>query len=44
MWPALVGDASAAIALIPWLWAIRIQYPHGGLVIAMSSSSFVAAT
>ncbi len=40
MWPALVGDASAAIALIPWLWAIRIQYPHGGLVIAMSSSEF----
>lgn len=31
-WPALVGCAAAVVALVPWLWALRIQYPHGGYV------------
>ncbi len=31
-WPALVGQVMAGLALLPWLWAVRIQYPHGGLV------------
>lgn len=39
-WPALVGASAAALALVPWLWAIRIQYPHGGMVVALGSSDF----
>ncbi|HEY7993718.1 MAG TPA: glycosyltransferase family 39 protein [Candidatus Eremiobacteraceae bacterium] len=31
-WPILAGCAAAVAALVPWLWAIRIQYPHGGYV------------
>jgi Dolichyl-phosphate-mannose-protein mannosyltransferase len=32
MWPAIASGGIAAAALIPWLWAVRIQYPNGGLV------------
>ncbi|MBV8280849.1 MAG: hypothetical protein JO347_02150, partial [Candidatus Eremiobacteraeota bacterium] len=28
-WPALAWGIAAALALIPWSWAIRIQLPHG---------------
>ena len=31
-WPILASCFAAAIAMIPWLWALRIQYPHGGYV------------
>ena len=31
-WPILASCGSALIALAPWMWAIRIQAPHGGLV------------
>jgi len=31
-WPILAGCGAAAVALVPWAWAIRIQYPHGGYV------------
>jgi len=31
-WPILASCAAAVIALVPWAWAIRIQYPHGGYV------------
>lgn len=40
LWPALIGDLAAALALIPWSWAIRIQYPNGGQVIALTSPEF----
>jgi Dolichyl-phosphate-mannose-protein mannosyltransferase len=40
LWPALVWDTVAAVALVPWLWAVRIQYPHGGLVFSLSSPEF----
>jgi 4-amino-4-deoxy-L-arabinose transferase-like glycosyltransferase len=39
-WPALVGQILAALALLPWLWAVRIQYPHGGLVGNVSAPGF----
>ncbi|HXW50718.1 MAG TPA: glycosyltransferase family 39 protein, partial [Candidatus Acidoferrales bacterium] len=39
-WPALVGQLAAGLAMIPWLWAIRIQFPHGGLVTQLSSPEF----
>ncbi|MBC5806341.1 MAG: glycosyltransferase family 39 protein [Candidatus Eremiobacter antarcticus] len=39
-WPALVAGSAAALALLPWLWAIKVQYPHGGMVIALSSAGF----
>lgn len=31
-WPIIASGAAAIAALIPWVWAIRIQYPHGGYV------------
>lgn len=31
-WPVFAGCVAAVVALVPWLWAIRIQYPHGGYV------------
>lgn len=31
-WPILASGAAALIALVPWMWAIRIQTPNGGLV------------
>jgi hypothetical protein len=31
-WPAFIGQAAAAVALVPWIWAIRVQFPNGGLV------------
>jgi|GEM_PF-833246 len=39
-WPALIGGVAALLALIPWYWAIRVQIPHGGLVIPLSSPRF----
>ncbi|MBV8668891.1 MAG: glycosyltransferase family 39 protein [Candidatus Eremiobacteraeota bacterium] len=39
-WPALVGAASATAALIPWAWAVKIQYPNGGYVIRLDSPEF----
>lgn len=39
-WPALIGQVGAAIALVPWLWALRVQFPHGGLVTQLSSAEF----
>ena len=39
-WPALVCGAIAAAALYPWMWAIRVQYPHGGLVTTLHSTDF----
>ena len=32
LWPAIVAGCAAAAALLPWSWAIRIQYPNGGYV------------
>ena len=29
VWPVLVGTCVAALAFIPWWWALRIQYPAG---------------
>jgi uncharacterized membrane protein len=29
-WPVLAAAAAACAALLPWLWAIRIQFPLGG--------------
>ncbi len=40
MWPALVCDAAAALALVPWMWAIKVQYPNGGYVIRLDSPEF----
>jgi len=31
-WPVIASGVAAIIALAPWMWAIRIQAPHGGLV------------
>lgn len=39
-WPAFIGGAAALAALTPWLWAIRVQYPHGGLVLPLTSPRF----
>ncbi|MDQ6767296.1 MAG: glycosyltransferase family 39 protein [Candidatus Eremiobacteraeota bacterium] len=40
MWPALACGLVAALALVPWLWAIKVQYPNGGLVIRLDSPEF----
>jgi 4-amino-4-deoxy-L-arabinose transferase-like glycosyltransferase len=32
MWPVFVCGAAAVAALLPWMWALRIQYPNGGHV------------
>ena len=39
-WPALLAAVSAAAALIPWAWAVKIQYPNGGYVIRLNSPEF----
>lgn len=39
-WPALVAGVAAAIALVPWAWAVKIQYPNGGYVIRLDSPEF----
>ena len=39
-WPALICGAIAAAALLPWAWAIKIQYPNGGYVIRLDSPEF----
>ena len=39
-WPALVAGVLAAIALIPWAWAVKVQYPNGGYVIRLNSPDF----
>ena len=39
-WPALIGGVAALAALVPWFWAIRVQYPHGGLVLPLTSPRF----
>lgn len=31
-WPVLAICGASVAALGPWMWAIRIQYPHGGYV------------
>ena len=40
MWPVLVCGVVALLALAPWMWAIKIQYPHGGYVIRLDSPEF----
>lgn len=40
MWPALVCGVIALLALVPWMWAIKVQYPHGGYVIRLDSPEF----
>jgi hypothetical protein len=40
MWPALACELVGALALIPWLWALRIQYPHGGLITRVDAPGF----
>jgi len=40
MWPALAADLIAGLALIPWMWAIKVQYPNGGYVIRLDSPEF----
>ncbi len=40
LWPALVCDCLAGLATIPWWWAVRVQYPHGGLVASIHSPTF----
>ena len=32
LWPAIASGVAAAVALLPWAWAIRIQYPNGAHV------------
>lgn len=32
LWPAFASGAAAVAAFVPWLWALRIQYPNGGHV------------
>jgi hypothetical protein len=39
-WPALVAGVAAGAALIPWAWAVKIQYPNGGYVIRLDSPEF----
>jgi hypothetical protein len=29
-WPVFAVSAAAAASLLPWLWALRIQFPRGG--------------
>jgi uncharacterized membrane protein len=29
-WPVFAASVAAGAALLPWLWAIRIQFPRGG--------------
>lgn len=29
-WPVLAVAGASLVSLLPWLWAIRIQFPHGG--------------
>lgn len=29
-WPVFAASAAAGAALLPWLWAIKIQFPRGG--------------
>lgn len=39
-WPLLAGIAAAALGFIPWLGALRTQYPHGGLVGDIHAAGF----
>jgi len=40
MWPVLVCGLVALLALVPWMWAIKVQYPNGGYVIRLNSPEF----
>jgi dolichyl-phosphate-mannose-protein mannosyltransferase len=37
LWPVFAAGAAAIAALVPWLWALRIQYPNGGHVAGTST-------
>lgn len=37
LWPVIACGAVAAGALVPWMWALRIQYPNGGHVAGTST-------
>lgn len=39
-WPAFVVAALAVAAFIPWIWALRVQFPQGGLVGRMAGERF----
>jgi 4-amino-4-deoxy-L-arabinose transferase-like glycosyltransferase len=37
LWPIFATGCAAVLALVPWLWALRIQYPNGGHVAGTST-------
>ena len=37
LWPVIAAGCAAIAALLPWAWAIRIQYPNGGYVAGTST-------
>jgi hypothetical protein len=41
-WPALAAAAAAAIAFVPWLWALQVQFAQGGLAAPPGFSAWLA--
>jgi Dolichyl-phosphate-mannose-protein mannosyltransferase len=41
-WPALAASAAAALAFLPWLWALKVQFAAGGLAAPPGFSSWIA--
>jgi hypothetical protein len=41
-WPALAGSGAAAIAFLPWLWALKIQFAAGGHAAPPGFSAWIA--
>jgi hypothetical protein len=39
-WPVLAAAAAACVSLLPWLWAIRIQFPRGGYTATANPNIF----
>ncbi|HXN08389.1 MAG TPA: glycosyltransferase family 39 protein, partial [Candidatus Acidoferrales bacterium] len=37
LWPALLFDTAAGVALLPWLWALRIQFHQAHYVLRLNS-------
>ncbi len=41
-WPARASSAAAALAFVPWLWALKVQFAAGGHAAPPGFSSWIA--
>jgi uncharacterized membrane protein len=39
-WPVFAASGAALVSLLPWLWAIRIQFPRGGYTATANPNVF----